>query len=77
MSKEVKALVWHLGSIKELVNCGLSFRGFKAADTLRWMHLKVRSNKYATNKVLRNEKRRCKVPVKYFKFKMKYRAYAL
>ena len=30
-----KALVWHLGSIKELANCGLHFRGFKAANTLR------------------------------------------
>ena len=30
-----KALVWHLGSIKELANCGLHFRGFKAANTVR------------------------------------------
>ena len=44
-NKTSKALVWHLGSIKELANGGLRFRGFKAANTLRWMYLKVRNIK--------------------------------
>ena len=35
----------HLGSTKELANCGLRFRGFKAANTLRMMHLNVGNNK--------------------------------
>ena len=41
-------------SIKELANCGLRFRGFKAANTLRWMHLKMRNNESAMKEVLRN-----------------------
>ena len=53
-NKMNKALVWNLGSIKELGNCGLHFRGFKELNTLHWMHLKVRNNKKVTKKGLRN-----------------------
>ena len=45
VKKKSKAFVWHLGSIKQLENCGLRFRSFKLANTLRWMHLKLEIKK--------------------------------
>ena len=58
-----------LGILKQLANLNLKFRRFKARKTLKRIYLKVESNKYSTNKVLRSYKARSQVQIINFQVK--------